>query len=64
MGGAIFTEVVFSWPGIGLMLYSAISARDYPLVQGVTLVASLGFVVINLLVDIVHTWLDPRVELA
>jgi peptide/nickel transport system permease protein len=62
LGGAIFTEVVFSWPGIGLMLYSAISARDYPLVQGVTLVSSLCFVVINLLVDIIHTWLDPRVK--
>ncbi|MBI3330448.1 MAG: ABC transporter permease [Nitrospinae bacterium] len=62
LGGAIFTEVVFSWPGIGLMLYSAISARDYPLVQGVTLVSSLCFIVINLLIDVVHTWLDPRVK--
>lgn len=62
MGGAILTETIFSLPGIGSMLYMAISRRDYPVVQGVTLFLALVFVVINLLVDISYAVLDPRIR--
>jgi len=61
MGGAILTESIFSLPGIGSMLYNAISRRDYPVVQGVTLFLALVFVLINLLVDISYAVLDPRI---
>jgi peptide/nickel transport system permease protein len=62
MGGAILTESIFSLPGIGSMLYNAISRRDYPIVQGVTLFMALVFVLINLLVDISYAVLDPRIR--
>lgn len=62
MGGAILTETIFSLPGIGSMLYMAISRRDYPVVQGVTLFLALVFVVINLLVDVSYAVLDPRIR--
>jgi len=62
MGGAILTETIFSLPGIGSMLYMAISRRDYPVVQGVTLFLALVFVLINLLVDISYAVLDPRIR--
>ena len=62
MGGAILTESIFSLPGIGSMLYNAISRRDYPVVQGVTLFLALVFVLINLLVDISYAVLDPRIR--
>jgi peptide/nickel transport system permease protein len=62
MGGAIITETIFSWPGIGLYAYNSISARDYASVQGVVLYGALLFVLINLLVDILYAILDPRVR--
>jgi peptide/nickel transport system permease protein len=62
MGGAIITETIFSWPGIGLYTYNSISARDYASVQGVVLFGALLFVLINLLVDILYAILDPRVR--
>ena len=62
MGGAIITETIFSWPGIGLYTYNSISARDYASVQGVVLYGALLFVLINLLVDILYAILDPRVR--
>lgn len=63
LGGSIVTETIFSWPGVGRLVVNAIYDRDYPLVQAVVTVLSLIFVIINLLVDIVYTWLDPRVRL-
>ena len=63
LGGAIVVEAVFSYPGLGRLLYSAVVARDYPLVQGAVLFAMLGFLTINLLVDIAYARLDPRVTL-
>jgi len=63
LSGAILTETVFSWPGIGRWLVDAINARDYPIVQGVTLTIAVIFVVINLIVDILYTLVDPRVRL-
>jgi peptide/nickel transport system permease protein len=62
MGGAIITETIFSWPGIGLYVYQSISARDYASIQGVVLYAALLFVLINLVVDILYAVLDPRVR--
>jgi peptide/nickel transport system permease protein len=63
MGGAIITETIFSWPGIGLYAYDSISARDYASIQGVVLYGALLFVLVNLLVDILYAVLDPRVRL-
>ena len=62
MGGSIITEIIFSWPGIGLYVYNSINARDYASVQGVVLYGALLFVLINLVVDILYAVLDPRVR--
>jgi peptide/nickel transport system permease protein len=62
MVGAIITETIFSWPGIGLYTYTSISSRDYASIQGVVLYAALLFVLINLIVDILYAILDPRVR--
>src|SRR5215831_4629965 len=61
MGGAVLTETVFSWPGLGRLMVKAIFARDYILLQGAVLVFALAFVVINLLVDLSYGFLDPRI---
>jgi ABC-type dipeptide/oligopeptide/nickel transport system permease component len=62
MGGAIITETIFSWPGIGLYAYQSVASRDYASIQGVVLYGALLFVLINLLVDILYAILDPRVR--
>ncbi|MCB8816603.1 ABC transporter permease [Desulfosporosinus shakirovi] len=62
MGGTILIETIFSLPGIGYMLFNAISRRDYPVVQGATLFLALVFVVMNLLVDISYAFLNPRIR--
>jgi len=62
MGGAIITETIFSWPGIGLYAYNSISTRDYASIQGVVLYGALLFVLVNLLVDVLYAILDPRVR--
>lgn len=62
LGGAVITEVVFAWPGIGSLLVEAISQRDYPVVQGVVLCIALGYVLANRLSDLAVAWLDPRVR--
>ena len=62
MGGAIITETIFSWPGIGLYAYQSVSSRDYASIQGVVLYGALLFVLINLLVDVLYAVLDPRVR--
>src|SRR2546426_1056914 len=62
MGGALFTEVVFSWPGIGLQIYSSIVAPDLPVVQAAVLVTTFVFVLVNLGTDIVVAALDPRIR--
>ncbi len=63
LGGAVLTETVFSWPGLGRQLFNAISARDLPLTQGSMLVLAIGFVLINLVVDILYAYLNPRIRL-
>ena len=62
LGGAILTETIFSWPGIGSWIYEGILARDYPVVQGGVVFVSVSFVLINLLVDISYALLDPRIK--
>jgi ABC-type dipeptide/oligopeptide/nickel transport system permease component len=62
LGGAVITETIFTWPGIGLQLFRGIALRDVPLVQGAALVVATSFVLINLLVDILYSYLDPRIR--
>ncbi len=62
LGGAVLTETVFSWPGIGRLLVDTISFRDYPVIQGTVLTISIGFVLTNLVVDILYAYLDPRIK--
>lgn len=64
LGGAVITETVFAWPGIGRLVVDAILARDFPVVQGTVLVLALGFVIVNLVVDLMYAYLDPRVRFA
>ncbi|MBK5970656.1 MULTISPECIES: nickel ABC transporter permease [Thiorhodovibrio] len=61
LGGAVITETVFSWPGIGSLLVDAIKARDYPVAQGCVLLISLIYVGVNTLTDLVYLWVDPRI---
>jgi len=63
LSGAVLTETVFSLPGVGTALVSAITARDYPVVQGFTLVIAIIFVLVNLIVDFSYAYLDPRIRL-
>jgi len=62
LGGAILTETIFSWPGLGRLLYNAVLARDYPVVQGGTLLIAATFSVINLVVDILYAVANPRIR--
>jgi len=62
LGGAVVTETIFAWPGIGRLVVEAIFNRDFPVVQGVVLVVSLIFVAVNLLVDLSYAVLDPRIR--
>ncbi|MGM0651719.1 MAG: ABC transporter permease [Bacillota bacterium] len=62
MGGAILTETVFSWPGIGRLLINSIGFRDYPVVQGVVLLVAFAFIFINIVVDLFYAYLDPRIR--
>src|SRR5262245_6467377 len=62
LGGAILTETVFSWPGLGSMMVRAIQARDYPLVQGGVLLIATTFVLVNLFVDLLYALFDPRIR--
>lgn len=60
--GAVVTETVFTWPGVGRLAVEAIGERDYTVVQGIVLFAALSYMVANLLVDLVYGWLDPRIS--
>ena len=62
IGGAVITEYVFALPGVGRLVVDAVFARDYPLVQGVVLLIAVGFIVSNLLVDLLYGWIDPRIR--
>ena len=62
IGGAVVTETVFAIPGIGRLTVDAILRRDYPIIQGVVLLFSFTYVIINLAVDVIYTLLDPRIR--
>jgi peptide/nickel transport system permease protein len=62
LGGAILTETIFGWPGIGRYLYDAIGYRDYPVIQSGILVIATIFVVINLIIDLLYAVVDPRIK--
>jgi len=62
LGGAVLTETVFSWPGVGRLMVDSILARDYPVVQGSVLLLALLFVLINLFVDLLYAFLDPQIQ--
>ena len=64
LGGALLTEVVFDWPGLGSLLYDSITARDLPVIQATTLLIALAFVLANIAVDVINAVLDPRLRLA
>lgn len=63
LGGALVTEIIFAWPGIGRLAVDAIQNRDFPVAQAVVMFAALVFVVANFLVDIAYMWLNPRIRL-
>jgi peptide/nickel transport system permease protein len=63
LNGAVLTETIFGLAGVGRILYEAITARDYPIIQAFTLVIAVNYVAINLLVDLSYSYLDPRVRL-
>jgi peptide/nickel transport system permease protein len=62
LGGVIIVEVVFSWPGLGQLALIAVQRRDYPVLQGTVLVMAVTFLLINLVVDLLYAWLDPRIK--
>lgn len=62
LGGAVITEVVFGWPGIGRLAVTSVLQRDFPVVQAIIMLTAVGFVVINQIVDVIYGWLDPRID--
>lgn len=63
LGGAVVTESIFSWPGVGRLAMNSISKRDYPMIQGITLTLCISYLLVNLLIDIIYAWVDPRIRL-
>jgi peptide/nickel transport system permease protein len=63
LAGAVITETVFSWPGVGLLTIESIQTRDYPVLQACVLLISTTYVLVNLLTDIVYAWIDPRIRI-
>ena len=63
LGGAVLTETVFSWPGIGRLLVTSIQARDFPMVQGIVLTFAAMFIIVNIITDLLYSVVDPRVRL-
>jgi peptide/nickel transport system permease protein len=62
LGGAVLTEFVFAWPGIGRLLVDSIFARDFPVVQGIILVFALMFIIVNLVVDVLYSVVNPKIR--
>jgi len=62
LGGAVLTETVFAWPGLGRLIVDSILARDYPVIQGAILIFGLLYITVNLLVDLLYAWVDPRIR--
>ena len=61
--GAVITETIFAWPGVGQLMFTAVSNNDYPLIQGLVILAAFFFITINFTVDVLYKWLDPRINL-
>ncbi len=61
--GAFFVEVIFNWPGLGLFTVRSLLNIDYPAIMGITLLGATGYITINLVVDLLQAWIDPRVSL-
>ncbi len=64
LGGVVVVEVVFAWPGLGRLVYDAVAARDYPLIQGAVLLVAVMFIVVNLIVDVLYAFADPRIRVS
>jgi peptide/nickel transport system permease protein len=62
VAGSVFVEAVFVWPGLGTLAAEAIANRDYPLIMGATILVSAAVVLGNLIADLLHRWLDPRLR--
>ena len=62
LGGTVVTEAVFAWPGVGFLVVDAISNQDYPIVQAAVALLAFVFVFVNLVVDLLYAWLDPRIS--
>ena len=62
LGGAVVTETVFEWPGVGRLAVTAINQRDYPVVQAVVFVLAITFVLVNLFTDLAYSYIDPRIR--
>lgn len=63
LSGAVVIESVFGWPGLGLLMLDALFERDYPLIMGLFIVISLSVTIITFIVDVLYTYLDPRIRL-
>ncbi|WP_040213425.1 ABC transporter permease [Clostridium polynesiense] len=63
IGGAVMTETVYAWPGVGRLIYDSVSALDYPVLQGAFLILAVTVVLMNIITDLVIAWLDPRIKL-
>jgi peptide/nickel transport system permease protein len=64
LGGAVMTETVFAWPGVGTMIFDAILKKDFPVVLAGVVIVAVGFIIVNLLLDLLYTVLDPRLRRA
>jgi ABC-type dipeptide/oligopeptide/nickel transport system permease component len=62
LGGAVLTETVFAWPGVGRLIVDSILARDYPVIQGTILIFGLIYTLVNLMVDVIYAFVDPRIR--
>jgi peptide/nickel transport system permease protein len=62
LGGAVLTETVFAWPGLGRLIVDSILSRDYPMIQGAILVFGLLYIFVNLAVDLIYAYVDPRIR--
>lgn len=63
VGGAVMTETVYGWPGVGRLIYDSVNAMDYPVLQGAFLILAVSMVVMNIITDLIVAWLDPRIKL-
>lgn len=63
VGGAVMTETIFSWPGIGRLIYDSVSALDYPVLQGSFIVLAFSVIIMNIITDLIVAWIDPRISL-